>query len=187
MRSNKIMLIAGLAVALVQPVMGQTKLEQKGQLANPGVAGMADQALEDAGRLCSLIVDNEAAILDALESEGWDNDVTYDIGNAPFYKEISAFNSYEGVGDAEIWGFLEEYPGYWIGYCSFTVLSPETTIDINAINARADLTGSVQQNESGTFGSWRDNGSSPSTFVHAYQTEDSFVLQITKLTDLAAQ
>jgi hypothetical protein len=191
MGNIKFLIVAGLALGMVQPALAQSKVDQK---TKGGVQEGAQEAIdpsgqmiEDAQNLCALVVDNDGAVLDALESGGWESEVTYDIGNAPFYKEISANQSYEGVGDADLWGFLEEYPGYWIGYCSFSVPTPQSNVSLAPINNRDDLVGNVELDGSSTFGTWRDIGEKPSTFIHSYVTGDEFYYQVTKLTNLEAR
>ncbi len=188
MRTLKFLIVAGLAAGMVQPVLAQSKAEQKtkggGQEAPQEAMDLSAQMIEDAQNLCALVVNNDGAVLDALESGGWESDVTYDVGNAPFYKEISASVSYEGIGDADLWGFLEEYPGYWIGYCSFSVPTPQSNVSLTPISNRDDLVGNVELDGSSTFGTWRDIGEKPSTFIHSYVTGDEFYYQVTKWTNL---
>ncbi len=181
MRAYYLLILAGLATALVQPALAQSKAEQKAPAGQQQDVQTAEQIVADAVRLCELVADNDRAILDALESSGWTQEVDYNVGNAPFYKELSGNFTYPGSNEAEIWGFIEDYPGLKIGYCSFTVPSPSIKFSLSSIADRNDLVGNIELDGSSVFGTWQDKGTPPTLFIHAYQNQDTFVYQITKL------
>ncbi|HHG89380.1 MAG TPA: hypothetical protein ENJ90_02715, partial [Devosia sp.] len=89
MRVISLVLLSALAFGSMQPVLAKVK-PGANKDTESGNGPSATVLVEDAIRLCQLIVDNERAILDALEFEGWSQNVEYNIGNAPFYKEITA-------------------------------------------------------------------------------------------------
>lgn len=143
--------------------------------------------LNDAIKLCQLVVDNRQAIVGALDDGGWNSNIDYDVGNAPFYKEISADLEYEGVGAAEIWGFLEDYPGYQMGYCSFEIPSPQVKIDLSMIDVLPDMVGELIVGDEKTNGAWRndaDNVGGANIFIHAFESADSFFYQISMIKNL---
>lgn len=185
MRITKILLLASLsAVGLASSGLAQTKQvpTKSGPVVQSG-SNIASGAvvLLDAIRLCDLVVTNDRAILDVLDLEGWTQEVDYNIGNAPFYKEISGGQFYEGVGNADLWGFLEEYIGNTIGYCSITIADPEITFDLLPINDLDHIVGEIEHEGESVFGTWRDISDHPSVFIHAYQNSDTFTYQITRV------
>jgi len=177
--------LAGLSLALGQPVLAKTKTTT-----SPGgtTVNIADQVgtqiMTDAIQICDLMVADKRALLARLEEAGWEKEVSYDVGNAPYYKEISANQTYKGAGKADLWGFMENYPGYKIGYCSFTISSPEIDVPVGlveTIEGAFKLTGEIQKTDGGVYSSWQDTATAPSVFVHAYQNSDTFVYQVTRI------
>jgi len=180
--------VAGLFLVLAQPALAKTKTAtpQKPAPANTEVpvAMLGTKIMTTAIEICDLMVADKRALLAKLESLGWSKEVSYDVGNAPFYKEITATQTYQGAGDAEVWGFIENYPGYKIGYCSFTIPSPEIDVPVElvkTIEGAFQLTGEVQKADGGVYSAWHDIGAPPSVFVHAYQNSDTFVYQVTRI------
>ncbi len=148
---------------------------------------LAANTLESAIDLCQLVADDKSAIMDALEFGGWTSEVDYNTGNAPFYKEISAEQIYEGVGEVEIWGFIEDYPGYKMGYCSFTIDEPGVVFDLSPLQEINGLVGELQSEGEQSYGAWRkivEPGETATTFIHAYQNTDTFLYQITVIQNL---
>ncbi len=180
MRLFSLVLMSVLALGSIQPALAKVKTgANKGTESGNGPSPTI--LVEDAIRLCQLIVDNERAILDALEFEGWSQNVEYNIGNAPFYKEITASIYYDGVGEVEIWGYLENYPGYDIGYCAYTIADPQLKISLAPVNALEGFDGEIEVEGAQSYGAWRSEGENPDTFIHAYQNLDTFVYQITRI------
>ncbi|VAW22132.1 hypothetical protein MNBD_ALPHA12-958 [hydrothermal vent metagenome] len=180
--------LAGVALALGQPVLAKTKQPktapptQEAQ-ADAGVR-VGEQIITDAVEICDLMVADKRALLARLEDNGWSKDISYDVGNAPYYKELTADQTYDGVGDAEVWGFIEDYPSYKIGYCSFTIPSPQIDVPValvETIGGAFTLTGEIQKTDGGVFSTWQDVANPPSVFVHAYQNSDTFVYQVTRI------
>jgi len=190
----------GLAMVFVQPVLAkhsktapaapltdeqsvQTPIVGNGKTAaQMPASNMSAKVLQDAIELCQLVADNKREIIDVMEAGGWASEIDYNAGNAPFYKELSAELTYEGVGDAELWGFIEDYPGYKIGYCSLSVASPPVVFDLSAINDLEGMVGELIVEDDTSFGAWRADASPEQvaqTFIHAYQNNDTFLYQIT--------
>ncbi len=143
--------------------------------------------LSDAIELCQLAADNRREVLDALQAGGWSSDVDYNAGNAPFYKEISAELTYEGVGEAQIWGFIEDYPGYQMGYCSLTISSPTGFFDLSPIDEIEGMTGELILEDGQSYGAWRSDTGDDETatkFIHAYQNLDTFLYQVSTVRNL---
>lgn len=187
-----IILALGLALMGVQPVMAKhpksdAEATEPAESTGAATFDLGAGVLSDAIELCQLVVDNRRAIIDALEEGGWNSEIDYDVGNAPFYKEISADLEYAGVGVAELWGFLENYPGYEIGYCSFEIESPQVKIDISVIDDLPDMTGELVIEGEKTNGAWRNdaaNDGNANVFIHAYENADGFLYQITLIKNL---
>ncbi len=177
--------LAGLSLIMVQPVLAKTKATTKqtpAPLSNEKQVGT--RIMTDAVEICDLMVADKRELLAKLENSGWNKEVSYDVGNAPYYKEITASRTYQGAGDAEIWGFMENYPGVKIGYCSFTIPSPEIDVPVGlvkTIQGAFKLTGEIQKINGGVYSSWQDTGTPPSVFVHTYQNGDTFVYQVTRI------
>ncbi len=177
--------VAGLSLALVQPALAKTKTTkpQGGTQVN-SAEQVGTQIMTDAIQICDLMVADKRELLARLEDQGWDKDVSYDVGNAPFYKEITASQTYKGAGEADLWGFMENYPGVKIGYCSFTIPSPEIDVPVGlveTIEGAFKLTGEIQKTDGGVYSTWQDTATPPSVFVHAYQNSDTFVYQVTRI------
>jgi len=199
MKLYKTLLVScGLSLVLVSPVLAkhakispseatdQTQQSAQSEISVP-VVDMAGKALADAIELCQLVAEDKRAIIDALEVGGWTSEIDYNAGNAPFYKEISADQTYAGVGEVEIWGFVEDYPGYKMGYCSFTIDSPDVVFDLSPINEIDGLVGELQTEGEQSYGMWRnvvEPGAAATTFIHAYQNADTFLYQITVIQNL---
>ncbi len=187
---------AGLALGLTMPVLAKhAKVAdpgQSGQVAQDSAGGQQGQEtraqiLEDAMEICRLVVDNRRKVVEVLDGGGWSSDINYDIGNAPFYKEISAQKAYGGVGGAEVWGFIEDYPGYQMGYCSLTVDSPEGVFDLSPVDGVEGLVGELIVEGDQSYGAWRSetvNDEMATVFVHAYQNADTFLYQISAVRKL---
>ncbi len=178
-------LLAGIpALMLAFPAAGKVKPGDKGPAGGAEATSqsvLSATVFNDAFRLCNLLVNDQRALLDALESSGWTHEVDYDLGNAPYYKEITATHTYEGVGEAEIWGFMENYPTRKIGFCSFAIVDPQITFDFEAVNGQDALRGEMEREGEQTFGTWESAGPDPDTFVHSYQSEGNFIYQVTKI------
>jgi len=177
--------LAGLSLILVQPVLAKTKTpKSEGGAEVNNAEQVGRQIMTDAIEICDLMVADKRALLARLEDKGWSKEVLYDVGNAPYYKEITANQTYEGAGKADLWGFMENYPGVKIGYCSFTIPSPEIDVPVEmvkTIKGAFELTGDVQKIDGEVFSTWQDIATPPSVFVHAYQNSDTFVYQVTRI------
>lgn len=148
---------------------------------------MTARILNDAIELCQFLADNRREVVDALEAGGWSSEIDYNSGNAPFYKELSANLTYDGVGNAEIWGFIEDYPGYQMGYCSLTIPSPEGIFDLSPIDGIEGLVGELILEGEQSYGAWRnkdENGEVSTKFIHAYQNLDTFLYQVSLIRKL---
>lgn len=145
---------------------------------------LSETVLADAARLCQLLVEDKREILDALLTEGWTHEVDYNVGNAPFYKELSGEFYYENVGPAEIWAFVENYPGYKMGYCSFKIPDPEIRFSLNSLSGMEGFVGETQISGEEVFGTWREDSEVPKTFIHVYHNADTFNYQITRINTL---
>ncbi len=178
------LLVAGSVVALLAlaPVQAKTK---SGRPPSSGANGeesssIADRVLEDAIRLCGRVVNNDPAVLSQLRQEGWNPVVDREIGNAPYYKEISGKREYAGVGAAYIWGYMETYPGPSIGYCVVSMSDPEVRFSLAPINDPSRLRGETKTIGQEVYGTWQDSPN-PSIFIHAYNNADTFSYQIMKI------
>ncbi len=193
-RLKTLAILSGVAGVVVMgfgaPVLAKVKQGQSGpaptqtsgeQGADNSAQNLSRAVLGDAVRLCQLLVEDNRAIIDALQSEGWTHDIDYDVGNAPFYKELSAELYYENVGAAEIWGFMESYPGYDMGYCSFKISEPDFRFSIDSLNEMDGFVGEIQTSGEEVFGAWRQDSDTPMSFVHAYHNSDTFTYQITRI------
>lgn len=163
-----------------EPASGQISLEPSSNNAGAGQS-LSEAVLADAVRLCQLVVDDSEATVDALENGGWTHEIDYNVGNAPFYKELGADFFYEDVGAAEIWGFVEEYPGYYMGYCSFKISDPEIRFSITPLTGVEGFVEETQISGEEVFGTWRDDSDTPTSFIHVYHNSDTFSYQITRL------
>ncbi len=186
---NKFISLTGVAVGLVTlalcaPALAKDKNGQSSPSENGLGNAQTEQVLADAIRLCDLMVQDKPAIVDALENEGWTHEILRNIGNSIFYKELSGDKDYPGVGAARIWGFIEDYPGNFIGYCSLTITDPEVRFSISGVNEIDHMVGEFEQEGEEVFGAWRDISSQPSIFIHAYHNLDTFTYQITRINQL---
>lgn len=194
-RLRSLTVVSGLAgifaLALSVPVLAKVK-EGEGApapeqtSAEQGSGGSTGQSvsevvLADAIRLCQFVVEDDRAIIEALQSQGWTHDIDYNVGNAPYYKELSAEFYYEDIGAAEIWGFMEDYPGYGMGYCSFKITDPDIRFSIDSLNEMDGFVGETQTSGEEVFGAWREDSDTPMSFVHAYHNSDTFTYQITRI------
>ena len=176
-----------MALGFVFPVLAKDKNGQSvpGAPSEQGDAvgtnSLTDPILADAIRLCQLVVDDDDTTLETFENEGWTHEVDREIGNARYYKEITAQLTYGDVGEAEIWGFIEDYPSSFIGYCSFSITNPSVRFSISAINDMDRMVGETHRSEEQVFGAWNDVSSQPSVFIHAYHNSDTFTYQITRI------
>lgn len=183
---NKFVSLLGVAISLAAltlsaPTLAKDKNGQSSSSENLQGNAQTEQVLADAIRLCDLMVQDQPAIIDALDGEGWTHEIIRNIGNSIFYKELSGDKDYPGVGAAEIWGFIEDYPGNFIGYCSLTITDPEARFSISAVNEIEYMVGETENEGEEVFGAWRDNSSQPSIFIHAYHNLDTFTYQITRI------
>lgn len=163
---------AAMAVGFAaSPVLAKTK----------GNTTAEDRIVADAGKFCLEIVREENKVGDELKSDGWELDSPY---GRTFYDEASASRIYEPGGTAYIWSFREQYPNHVITYCSFDMNDGEIDFDIAKIGEDPALSGHVEQDESGEYGSWQMPGEDYLTLVHAFQDDEGFRYQITRIVDL---
>jgi len=190
---KSLLITCGVALVVSQPVLAKHPKDET-QPADPGTTegrsasiDLGVIVLNDAIKLCQLVADNRQAIVGALENGGWNSEIDYDVGNAPFYKEISADLEYEGVGTAELWGFLEDYPGYEMGYCSFEIVSPQIKIDLSMIDVLPDMVGELIIGDEKSNGAWRNDAANvggANIFIHAFESVDGFFYQISMIKNL---
>ena len=158
---------------------------EQNNVSGNGAENLGAQALADARRLCQLVVDDDPAALSDLEAEGWGPEVDRTIGNTPYYKEISGGLSYEGIGEAEIWGFVEDYPENIMGYCSFTISDPAIRFSISSLQDMENMASRIHTIGEQVYGTFSDMSSQPSIFIHAYHNADTFTYQITRMSQFS--
>lgn len=140
-----------------------------------------DRIVADAKKFCLDIARENDSVADALEQDGWQIDEPY---TRTFYDEVSASRIYEPGGTAYIWGFREQYPNHDLTYCSFDMNDGELVFDVTRIGEDPSLNGHVETGDSGEFGTWQLEGEADLTLVQAYQNDEGFRLQMTRIVDL---
>ncbi len=174
----KLVAVSALAAALVTaPAFAQTKSKDK---TDEDLAELAATVLASARHLCDRVAANDESVLDTLEEFGWEPEVD-SFGEIPFYHEIDGSRDYEGVGRADLWGFVELYPTHIIGYCTFEIISPELDIPVEDLSFIPELTGELEEAEDGVYASFSNADAPHHVFVQARRTIDSFFYQVTDI------
>lgn len=175
-------------LALVAPAIAKDKPGQNSTGSEQTITDNSEDldgaVLADAIRLCDLLITDDASTIDVMEAQGWSTDLEQNTGNYVYYKELSGSHEYPDVGFATFWGFIEDYPGHSIGYCSFSISNPEIRFSISAINEIDQLVGDITIEGDEVYGTWRDISAQPSIFIHAYHNGDTFAYQINRINKL---
>lgn len=170
---------AGLALLLL-PVLAASPAWAQGKTKTP-VAPDSVGALE----VCERFAAGDVMAVDDAISKGWD--AYAEAGESPFVQNFTASAEIKGIGYADLFSLVEDYPGQTLGYCRIDVASPTGT-GTGAIDAIAELgryQGEVKTTDEGSFGSFEGKDDT-GTMLLAHWTAESFVIQLTILTDKAA-
>ncbi len=167
---------AGLALLLL-PVLAASPAWAQGKTKAP-VAPDAVGALE----VCERFAAGDVLAVDDAISKGWD--AYAEAGESPFVQNFTASAEIKGIGYADLFSLVEDYPGQTLGYCRIDVASPtgNGTAVIDAIAELGRYEGDVKTTDEGSFGSFTGTGDK-GTLLLAHWTPQAFVIQLTMLTD----
>ena len=110
---------------------------------------------------------------------GWT--VEYSDAHGPFMWELSASKIFPDGADVYLFALIELYPTGLIVYCTYDAQGVTGAVDLNAITTEYEVTGTVEQTDTGTYGAWEEIDDGGVYYVLAEQNpaDASFFLQMT--------
>jgi len=166
-------LLAALLVAA--PAAAQEKTKSKTP-AGP----LAVEMLET----CELFARGDVLASSDATEKGWD--VTEATTDSVFVKSFEGSRGIEGIGDAEIFVLVEEYPELTLGYCRIDISEPGGDVGVGDLDRLDHLWGDFEENEDGTYGAWNSRDEGANYMLLSNQDEFSFGLQLTILEPVEA-
>ena len=133
--------------------------------------------------VCELFAGGNVLAVDDAAARGW-NAYEQD-SESPYVRRFTATRTLPGIGEADLFGLIEDYPQATFGYCRIDVLSPPVgkgEAQISAIEQLDRYEGTSQTIEGGTFASLRGTDTDNTTLLLAHWSEADFVLQLTTIT-----
>jgi len=187
MRAPAPALAIAAALMLVGPGLALGKGDKNPAQAAPVAVSSADFMAESFALCANLALGADGAD-EKLAAAGWeaesDNGTTL-----PFYEMISYTKTFDGLGEATIWGTIEHYPGKILGYCRVDATDSDGNIlDFADLAGLPDMQGSSQTTDDGSYGAWAVETSSPDKqmFAIAQLNDGEFQLEINTLIDQAS-
>lgn len=169
---------AGLAVSAAVLALGLTNAAPA-QDKTAGAAADGDAFVTEAYELCRDVALGLGSAPDALDAAGWSYEID-PYGEQPYYQDLDGTKSFPGIGDADMWAFLEFYPTHTLGYCHVEIFSPDATVDFSALDGHVELVGESQTLDGITYGAWEEDDPVPVVFVRA-DTDGRIYVQVTSL------
>ena len=137
--------------------------------------------------VCERFASGDVLAVDDARARGWDAHEA--ASESPYVRTYSGSRELPGVGLANLYALVEDYPGTSFGYCRLDVAEPavaEGAPEIAAIEALDRYEGTTRTTEDGSFVSLRGTGDAAPSLLLAHWTDSSFVIQLTMITPTAA-
>jgi hypothetical protein len=170
--------LSGLMLAMAPSAALAGKIDNSESAAPAAATPAADpQAfIDEVYALCHSMAGDDMGALDTAYKHGWSEGDT--DGDGPFYHMFDATKTFDGIGDVELWGTMENYPAGRLGYCRIDVTLPEdSTLALESISKQPGLTGKITNNDDGNYGVWSST-SEPQFFAIAQIVGSDFQLEV---------
>lgn len=160
-----LVVIAALALS-VTPVVAQGKT--KGP-ASP----ISVQVLE----MCEKFATGDVLAVNDAIGKGWD--AYAQEGESPYVQSFGGSKELPGIGSANLFALIEDYPNSTLGYCRVDVAEPQGdgNVAIQAIQNLDRYEGQAQQISDGSFASLTGT-TDKDRLLLAHWSADSFVIQL---------
>jgi len=156
----------------------------------PAVAQGKSKAPQQAGALaslevCALFAKGIADADDQAVEMGWE--VTEGDPESLFVESINLYRHIPGLGYAEGFVLMEDYPDMDFGYCRIDVYEAEGEADVALIDALPEWQGEIRNKGAGTYGSWSSADYGGQRLLLSHEDEYGFVLQLTVIRPKAGE
>ena len=148
-----------------------------------GIAPQSVQALD----VCEGFAKGDVMAVDTAIAQGWD--AYSQDSESPYVQSFAASKELPGIGPADLFALVEDYPDTTFGYCRIDVPSPNGSNGQAAIQAIQNLDGyegEGSQTADGSFASLVGGEGNQKKLLLAHWTADSFVIQLSTVTPKAA-
>jgi len=138
--------------------------------------------------VCERFASGDVLAVDDANAKGWDAYAT--DSESPYVRSYSASRELPGIGSANLFALVEDYPGTSFGYCRIDVIEPTGSNgdqQIQAIQSLQRYEGTAQTVSDGSFASLKGTGDAGQSLLLAHWTENTFVIQLTIITPTAAE
>lgn len=155
--------IAALALCAT-PAVAQGKTKSK---ESPSVAVL---------ETCETFARGDVLAVEAARSAGWD--AYENTSETPFVKSYAASKSVPGIGEADLFSLVEDYPGRVFGYCRVDFQQPEGGNGL--VQAIVDLPryqGETRDVDGGLYASL-EGVDLPDWLLLTHRNADNFVIQL---------
>ena len=156
----------------------------QGKTKTPAVADAGAVAVEIV-EICEEFSGGDVLAVDDATAKGWD---AYEAtGEGPYVRTFNAHKELPGIGAADIFVLLEDYPTSTLGYCRMDVIEPQVTGHeaVQAIQNLDRYEGQSIQNGEGTFAHLTGANGDTNRMLLAHWSAESFVVQLTIITPKA--
>ncbi|KKB06875.1 hypothetical protein VE25_20595 [Devosia geojensis] len=126
---------------------------------------------------CELFARGDVLASSSATEKGWS--VTEAVTDSVFVSSFEASRSFEGIGDADLFVLVEDYPQLTLGYCRIDISEPQGEAGVAELDGLDRLAGDLEENADGTYGAWNGTGEDASYMLLSNQDEYSFGLQLT--------
>lgn len=175
------------ALMLAAPTLALGKGEDKNAPSVPTTPAVQSAAfMGEVLALCEQAALHGGEAVSKTAFTGWE--AAEDNGDSgPFYEVFSYGKTFEGLENVTLWGTIEHYPGKVMGYCRVNATDPDALgLDFADLAALPELSGSIEDTDTGHYGAWTVKGDgSATTFALAQLSDGEFQLEINTLTDAA--
>nr|WP_314258080.1 hypothetical protein [uncultured Devosia sp.] len=156
----------------------------------PAVAQGKSKAPQQAGALaalevCELFASGNPEAKEMAEERDWE--VSSAEPESPWVSTTDIYRSIPGLGYAEGYVLMENYPDSDFGYCRVDVYEAEGEADVALIEDLPEWQGEIRNKGAGTYGAWTSADYGGQRFLLSHEDEYGFVLQLTVIRPKAGE
>ena len=173
--------VIALATLVVTPVLAQGKT--KGT--QPPVAAAEPQGVQVL-EACEKFATGDVLAVDEAIAQGWD--AYKQDSESPYVQSFAGSKDLPGIGTANLFALIEDYPDKTLGYCRVDVSQPtgDVNVEIQAIQHLDRYEGTSQQVSDGTFASLTGTTDNDRMLLTHWNAE-AFVIQLSIVRPKAAE
>jgi hypothetical protein len=128
---------------------------------------------------CELFARGDVLASSSATEKGWS--VTEAVTDSVFVSSFEGSRTFEGIGDADLFVLVEDYPAVTLGYCRVDISEPQGDVGVADLDSLDRIWGGLEENENGTYGAWNGTDEGQGYMLLSNQDEYSFGLQLTIL------